>query len=314
MCLSRLAQLASMGESWMRYKHNRFQQLRGFYYAARAKSISKAAQKMGLSQPSVSQQIQSLEHEFGAQLFERRGPKIRLTRDGETFLELVRPLVEGIEGLADDFAARRSTLTHGSVSVAAGGSTIQYILPPYIESFVRQFPHIDLRLHNVTGKTGLKLLRAGEVDLAVGPMLDAPPDIRFHPLVTYEPMLIASLDHPLAKLRRITLKHIAQYPLILPPRDQSTYRFVEMVFAEHALQHDVKLEVGGYEVIKTYVKLGLGISIVMSHCLQGDEPLYAAPVSRWFPKRSYGLVLRKMQPISPATKCFISSMCPDFRF
>jgi DNA-binding transcriptional LysR family regulator len=101
--------------------------------------------------------------------------------------------------------------------------------------------------------------------------------------------------------------------LILPPRDQSTYRIVEMVFAEHSLQHEVKLEVGGYEVIKTYVQLGLGISIVMSHCLTGSEPLHTAPVGRWFPKRSYGIVLRKGRPLSPATQRFVQSMCPELK-
>jgi DNA-binding transcriptional LysR family regulator len=298
----------------MRYKHNRLQQLRGFYHAAQVKSISKAAERMALSQPSVSLQIQALEHDLKAKLFERRGPRIRLTRDGEVLLELVRPLVEGIEGIEEDFAARRDSLTRGSVSVAAGGSTIQYILPPFIDAFVQQYPSIDLRLHNVTGKAGLILLRAGEVDVAVGPMLDTPPDIRFEPLVEYEPMLITSVNHPLAQRPRITLKDIASYPLILPPRNQSTYRFVEMVFAEHSLQHDVRLEVGGYDVIKTYVRLGLGISIVMSHCLADADGLHARPVLRWFPKRSYGVVLRKGQRFSPATRRFIETLCPKFKW
>ena len=255
----------------MRYQHNRVQQLRGFYYAARANSITKAAQKLGLSQPSVSLQIQALERDLKTQLFHRRGPRIRLTRDGQTLLDLARPLVEGIDGLLESFAERRESPTRGSLSIAAGGSTLQYILPPTIERFVRDFPDIELHLHNVTGKAGLALLRGGEVDFAVGPMLDTPADIRFHPVVTHEPMLITSLKHPLAKRKSIRLKDIARYPLILPPRGQSTYRVVEMVFAEHSLEHDVKFEVGGYEIIKTYVKLGLGISIVMSHCLQENE-------------------------------------------
>ena len=80
----------------MPYQHNRLQQLRGFYYAARAGSISRAAEQMSLSQPSVSLQIQALESEFGTQLFERRGPGIRLTRDGETLLELAPSARENV--------------------------------------------------------------------------------------------------------------------------------------------------------------------------------------------------------------------------
>jgi DNA-binding transcriptional LysR family regulator len=294
-----------------RYKQNRLQQLRGFCYAARTKSISKAAEKMSLSQPSVSLQIKALELELGAKLFERRGPRIELTHDGQRLLELARPLVEAIDGLDEAFASLRESVERGTVNVAAGGSTIQYLLPPFVEKYTREYPHVDLRLHNVTGKAGLTLLRDGDVDFAVGPMFDTPADIEFHPLVTYEPTLITRRDHPLASQPRVTLKDIAKYPLILPPKEQSTYRVVEMVFTEHALEHDIKLEVGGYDVIKKYVELGLGISIVMSHCLTGADHLHSVPLGRWFPKRTYGVVLRKGRPLSPAAERFVEMIRPE---
>lgn len=294
-----------MATSATRYKQNRLQQLRGFCYAARSQSISKAAEKMFLSQPSVSLQIKALERELGTQLFTRRGPRIELTHDGQRLLELARPMVEAIDGLEERFAVLRESAERGTVNIAAGGSTIQYLLPPFVEKYTREYPQVDVRLHNVTGKAGLLLLRDGEVDFAVGPMLDTPPDITFHPLVTYEPMLITRLDHPLAKKKRISLKDIAKFPLILPPKSLSTHRFVESVFAEHALDHDVKLEVGGYDVIKKYVELGLGISIVMSHCLTGADHLHTVSLGRYFPKRMYGVVLRKGKPLSPAAERFV---------
>jgi DNA-binding transcriptional LysR family regulator len=300
-----------MADSPGRYKQNRLQQLRGFCYAARTKSISKAAEKMHLSQPSVSLQIKALETELGTQLFTRRGPRIELTHDGQRLLELARPLVESIDRLDENFASLRDSADRGVVSIAAGGSTIQYLLPRVVEKFTHECPQVDVRLHNVTGKAGLALLREGEVDFAVGPMLETPPDIKFHPLVTYEPMLITRHDHPLAAQSRVTLKDIAKYPLILPPKNQSTYRVVEMVFAEHSLEYDVKLEVGGYDVIKKYVELGLGISIVMSHCLTGADHLHSVPLGRWFPKRTYGLVLRKGAALSPAAERFVEMMRAD---
>jgi DNA-binding transcriptional LysR family regulator len=294
-----------------RYKQNRLQQLRGFCYAARAKSISRAAEKLSLSQPSVSLQIKALERELDAKLFNRRGPRIELTHDGQRLLELARPLVEAIDHLDDSFAALRESPDRGTVNIAAGGSTIQYLLPPFVEKYTHDYPQVDVRLHNVTGKAGLALLRDGEVDFAVGPMLDTPPDIEFHPLVTYEPKLITRPDHPLARRTRVTLKDIAKYPLILPPKTQSTYRFVESVFTEHSLDHDVKLEVGGYDVIKKYVELGLGISIVMSHCLTGADHLHSVPLRRYFPKRTYGLVLQKGKQLSPAAAEFVRTIRED---
>lgn len=299
-----------MAKKAVPYKQNRLQQLRGFCYAARHHSFSKAAELLYLSQPSVSLQIKALEREMGAELFERRGPTIRLTHDGEQLLELAKPLVDGIDHLEDAFEARRDSVDRGVVNIAAGGSTIQYILPPYVERFMHLYPQVDIRLHNVTGKGGLVKLREGEVDFAVGPMFDAPLDLTFQPVVTQEPMLITSLDHPLARRKRITLKDVCKYPLILPPKEQSTYRFVEMVFNDHALEYDVKLEVGGYDVIKQYVRMGLGISIVMSHCLGDDDRLHAVPMGRYFPKRPYGVVLRKGRELSPAAEQFVGTLLP----
>jgi DNA-binding transcriptional LysR family regulator len=294
-----------------RYKHNRLQQLRGFCCAARTKSISRAAEKLLLSQPSVSLQIKALELELGTQLFQRRGPRITLTHDGQRLLELARPLVDAIDSLEESFSSLRESDDRGIVSIAAGGSTIQYLLPPFVEKYTREHPQVDVRLHNVTGKAGLELLREGEVDFAIGPMLDTPPDITFHPIVTYEPMLITRLDHPLAKKKQVTLKDVAQYPLILPPKNLSTHRVVESVFAEHELAHDVKLEVGGYDVIKRYVELGLGISIVMSHCLSGADHLHTVSMRRYFPTRTYGVVLRKGKALSPAAIRFVETLRED---
>jgi DNA-binding transcriptional LysR family regulator len=295
-----------------RYKHNQLQQLRGFLHAANYNSFSKAAKKMHLSQPSISLQIQALERDLGAQLFERHGPRIELTFDGQQLLKLAKPLVEGIEHLGESFDSVRESVDRGAVSIAAGGSTIQYILPPFVDAFAHAHPQVDIHLNNATGKSGLAALREGEVDFAVGPMLDAPPDIVFHPIKTYETMLVTRLDHPLAKRKRISLKDISKYPLILPPRTQSTYRLVESVFASHSLDYDVKLEVGGYDVIKKYVQLGFGISIVMSHCLTENDTLYCMPVGRYFPKRTYGVVLKKNKKLSPPARQFVQ-MIREFK-
>jgi len=302
-----------MVHNTLRYKQNRLQQLRGFCYAARARSISKAAEMMYLSQPSVSLQIKALERELDAKLFERNGPRIRLTREGETLLELAESLVDGFDALDEEFFARRDSLQRGVVAIAAGGSTIQYVMPPFVERFMADYPKVDVRLYNVTGKAGLEFLRDGEVDFAVGPLLEQPDDIAFHPFVSYDPVLITAKDHPLAQRKRITLKDISQYPLILPPKHLSTWRLVEFVFAEHNLQYEVKLEVGGYEVIKKYVQLGMGISIVTNICITENEDLFVYPVEKYFPQRTYGVVLRKGKALAPPARKFIETMQPSLK-
>ncbi|MGE5153080.1 MAG: LysR family transcriptional regulator [Bdellovibrio bacteriovorus] len=298
--------------SQIHYKQNRLKQLRAFCHAARTGSVSAAADKIFLSQPTVSLQIQALEREFDTILFERRGPKIRLTPEGQLLFQMAEPLVEGMDKLHDAFAVQCGRVDQGVLNIAAGESTILYILPEPVRTFVESYPGIELRLHNVTGRDGLAMLRADEADLAVGSMLEVPDDIHYRPFVTYRPTLITPLDHPLAGRDSVTLEEVAPFGLILPPRHLSTWRLVDLVFRQHNLSYRVTLEAGGWEVIKKYVELGLGISIVTDVCLTGNERLSRIPIDQYLPKRSYGIVQRRGKFLSPQTKCFLKILDKAF--
>ncbi len=294
------------------YKQNRLKQLRAFCHTAQTGSISKAAEKLFLSQPSVSLQIQALERELEITLFERRGPHIKLTPEGEILYDLAQPMVQGIDTLPETFSAYFGKMEMGALNIAAGESTILYILPNAIHQFAEEYPGINLKLQNVTGRDGLALLRSDQVDFAVGSMLEVPDDISYHPLFTYNPTLITPLDHPLAGKKEVKLSDISPHGLILPPRHLSTWRMVDLVFSQNSLSYRVALEAGGWEVIKKYVELGLGISIVTDVCLTGEEKIARIPLDRYFPKRSYGLVLRRNKHLSPQAKRFIDVLDPDF--
>ncbi len=286
-------------------RHNRLHNLRSFCLAAQYGSISKAAELTSLSQPTVSLQIQSLEQEFQTALFHRRGPKIRLTSDGQALYDLARPLVEGIDALPSALSASRQGLASSRLDIAAGEATILYILPEIIREFAHGHPTVEFRLHNVRGGEGLKLLRNDAVDFAVGSLIGVPDDIAYDPAFSFDPMLITPPGHPLTRLSRVTLKNVSEHPLILPPQHLTTWRVVDYAFRKYHLTHRVVLESGGWEVIKRYVELGLGISIVTGICLTGKESLAAIPFGRYFPKRTYGIVLRKGRLLSPQASQFI---------
>jgi len=290
-----------------RYKQNRLQQLKGFCSVVETRSVSKAANRLSLTQPTVSLQVQSLERDLRTTLFERHGPKIELTFEGELLYELARPLVEGFTALDQNFEDRRNNVEQGRLAIAAGESTIHYVLPRAVQRFSSEHPKISLALNNVTGQQGLQQLRDRLVDFCVGPILDTPADIVFEPVVAFDPVLITALGHPLSKLRKVSLRHISQYPLILPPRHLSTWRQVEMVFLQHRLPYEVRLEMGGWEVIKRYVELGMGISIVMNVCLTGRERLEVISANKYFPKRVYGIVQLKSRALSPQARDFIAT-------
>lgn len=287
------------------YKNNRLKQMRAFCEVVRSGSVTVAAQHLFLSQPSVTLQIQAMERELGVTVFERRGPVLKLTPDGEALYALAEPLVKGIDGLQENFAAQHGKLDSGDLNICAGESTILYILPEAVKRFVAAYPRIRLKIHNETGRDGLKMLRADEIDLVVGSMLDVPDDITYQPVVTFDPALITPLDHPLAQHENVTLEQVSQYGLILPPHHLSTWRMVKYVFQQHNLNFTVTLEAGGWEVIKKYVELGMGISIVTDICLTGNEKLARIPLKQYFPQRGYGLVLRKGRFLSPQARKFV---------
>jgi len=287
------------------YKQNRLKQLRAFCQAAQFGSISEAADRLYLSQPTVSLQIQALERELETVLFERRGPKIRLTPEGDTLYKLAQPLVEGMDKLQETFAAACGKLESGELDIAAGESTILYLLPEPMRLFAERYPEIRLKLHNVTGRDGMALLRADQVDFAIGSLLDVPEDVSYQPVVNFGPVLITPLDHPLAGRESVTLHDISPFGLILPPQHLSTWRMVDLVFKQHDAGYKVTLEAGGWEVIKKYVEIGLGISIVTDLCLTGRERIARIPLGEYFTDRSYGIVLRRGKFLSPQAKRFL---------
>jgi DNA-binding transcriptional LysR family regulator len=294
------------------YKQNRLKQLRAFCNAAQTESVSEAAERLFLSQPTVSLQIQALEREFETMLFERRGPKIRLTPEGKTLYKLAQPLIQGIDGLHETFIAKCGSLESGELNIAAGESTILYVLPDAMRNFSNSYPKIRIKLQNVTGRDGMSMIRADQVDFAVGSMSEVADDIFYHPVVSYKTVLITPEDHPLANKESVTLQDISPYGLILPPRHLSTWRMVDLIFNQHNLKYRVNLEAGGWEVIKKYVEQGLGISIVSDVCLSGNEKLKRIPLDDYFPDRGYGIVMRRGKFLSPQAKRFIEMMDPEF--
>ncbi|MGB0134433.1 LysR family transcriptional regulator [Dokdonella sp.] len=294
------------------YKGNRIKQLRAFCYTVKFGTLTRAAEALFLSQPSVSLQLGALESELGCSLLERRRRRVTLTHEGQVLYELARPLVEGLEGLDEAFLAQTRGPGQTTLDIACGNSTIQYLLPEMVAAFRARHPDVHLNLHNVTGTDGLALLRSDEVDFAVGSMVDVPNDLSYEALHHFDPLLITPPDHPLASKTTITLEDLSPYGLILPPKRLTTYRLVDLVFQKGKVPYDVAIEVGGWEVIKQYVAMGLGISIVTGMCIRDAdrEHLAVRNLRSYFPQRSYGVVVRKGKVLGAEARAFIDLIRP----
>ncbi|WP_434990478.1 LysR family transcriptional regulator [Xanthomonas melonis] len=295
------------------YKSDRLKPLRAFCQTVRLGSVSRAAEALFVSQPAVTQQLQALERDLGVALFERSGRRLAPSREGQLLYDMVLPLVENLDGLEASFREKVRGLDAGELTIAANSSTILYLLPRIVENFRARHPDVRLTLHNAISADGTDLLREDAVDLAVGSMLDVPADLSYAPVYRFEQLLITPPDHPLARKASVSLQDLSPFPLILPPRRQVTYRLVDLIFQQARVPYTVALEVGGWEVIKQYVAMGMGISIVTAICLTDADRdrLATRSLKDFFPTRSYGVVVRKGKYLSPQARAFIELIQPD---
>ena len=260
-----------------------------FYHVARLRSVSKAARKLELGQPTVTTHLRKLEGEFGIILFDRIKRPIQLTSEGTLFYELVTPIVESIDTLKTqmDYTEGR-----GSFVVGAYPDIVSYHLPRPIRRFRNQFPDVKMRLVARSYANLIQLVKSGEVDLA---LCSAPPpddaSLEFSELFHYNVVLITAPRHELLQREQVTIEDMAKWPLILNSPESMSRRRVEQKLREKGVAYDVVLEMDNTEMIKRYVAIGMGIAIVSDFTLHPEDHdrLAVVRLDHLFPAANMGI-------------------------
>ena len=266
-----------------------------FYHTAKLQSISEAARQLELGQPAVTKHLRNLEAEFGLTIFDRKRPMrpMTLTPDGATFLKLVIPIVESVEALKTQLAYPEQ---RGSFVVGAYPDLVMHHLPRAIQSFLRLYPEIKIRLRARPHLPLVQLVKAGEVDLA---LCSRPPaddtSLQFLQLFEYNLMLITPIEHELPEGRRIRLKAIATWPLILFGQESNTRLMVERALRDQGISYNIILELDNTELIRRYVEIGKGVSICADFALHpGDhEKVRMVGLDHLFPNSDIGICTLK---------------------
>lgn len=295
---------------------NYIKELRAFVVTCQQGNMSKASEVLCTSQPTMSLQIKKLENELNVRLFERHGPRLVVTAEGETLYRLALPLVQGIDHIKEEFQAQKSDLSTGHLSIAAEESTMLYTLSDAIETFVKEYPGVRLELVTVRGNASSNLVKSDEVDLAVASLLDVSSNINYTPFVSYSPVLLTPLDHPLAKKKSVSISDIQGSNLILPPANSSSGRLLKMLFGLNGVDYNVVIEAAGWEVIKTYVGRGLGVSVATQICISetDKEKLAIIPFNKQYPDRKFGVLTRKGKVQSLTSQRFIEILYQQYDF
>ena len=296
----------------MFHKRDRLRQLRAFCRAARLGSITKAAESLGISQPAVSLHVRELENELEAILFDRSGPRISLTYAGKCLYEFAEPLVKGMDSLSVNFMEMLDDQITGHVHMAASHTGVSFVLPPYFKRFRDRYPGVTLSVRSCQIYDGVKLLLGDEVEFAFGVGDSyAQEEIDFHSVTTYQMVLIAGADHPLADRESVSPHEAAAWPAIVPTPGSHGRQYSDTATRQYGIDLKVAIEVGGWDTIKHYVVSGLGIAVVPSLCLSETDSLSVIPLQKNLPERSYGVFTRRGKFLTPPARRLVEMLTPS---
>jgi DNA-binding transcriptional LysR family regulator len=278
--------------------------LKGFLAVCRHGSFTEAANTLFLTQPAVSQQVKSLEDEFGTKLLEKRGKGFRLTPAGEEVRTGAEDVFSRIDRMVEAVDEIKG-LIRGRLSVAAGDTIVMYMFPGWMKKFTGKFPGIDLYLAGQISADVEEMVRRGECDLGLITMPPSSSDLASEMLPSEELCLILPGDHPVAEKKRIDLKTITGLPRIALGRRSKTRRLIEDAFASKGLEWKPLTELNGFEIIKRYVAAGLGAAIVPRMALKQGEGYAIRNLPRSFPKQELGIIYRKDQYLTKPMQALI---------
>lgn len=280
-------------------------QLRGFVMVARTGSFTRAAEALYLTQPALSLQVKALEAAVGEQLFERRGGGLLLTPAGYILLRRAEQMMGLLDQAEEEIAALRG-LERGRLSIGTNDSYALYLLPDVVRLYRERFPGVELRLTNSCSTQVASMVADGEVDfgLVTLPLEQAP--VQARPLLWREDVLACAPGHVLCAQPDLGLEQLAAYPLLLLDRGSSR-SLLDRLFEEAGLTPRIVIELASVEVIKRYVEIDLGISIIPRFAAEREIASGSLHVTRlsWLPPRAIGLIQRRTGYLSPAASKFV---------
>ena len=239
--------------------------------ARRNLNLTETAKALHTSQPGVSKAIIELEEELGIEIFARHGKRLkRITEPGQHVLqsiELIMREVGNLKKIGEQF----STQDSGTLSIATTHTQARYVLPLPVAKLREKYPKVNISLHQGAPDQVAKMLLDDTAEIGIATeSLSAYEDLVTLPCYEWQHVLVLPLDHPLAAKDNLSLADIASEPLITYHPSFTGRSRIDQAFAAKKITPRIALEAIDSDVIKTYVRLGLGIGIVAEMAVQDD--------------------------------------------
>jgi DNA-binding transcriptional LysR family regulator len=284
--------------------------LRIFYYAARERNLTKAAEALFVTQPAVTMQIKALEQYLEVPLFRKRGKFLELTDEGNVlykYAEKIFGVVDEMEHALKGFAS----LTHGSLIIGTTRSFARYLMPRLLSGYQEKFPGIKVSLEVGSSSEIAEGVAAFKYDLAIIGRIPLPGKVKAIPFKPEEFCVVASPYHPLAKKGAVSWQELEKEPIIIREPGSGSRHFMLSLLASHGVKPSVALEAGSVEFIKEYVIQSRGISFLYKPEIEreaqmgllkalnlGDGPLYIETI----------VVVPDGVTLSPASRAFLEQV------
>ncbi len=243
-----------------------FQQLRSVRETARRGfNLTEVANALFTSQPGVSRQIRELEEELGIDIFERNGKRLTgLTEPGKEVLLIVERLLleaENLQRAGETYSGK----TTGTLSVAATHTQTRYVLPSAVQRFRAAFPHVRIALQQSAPEHIAEWVMSGKADIGIATEgLSRFDGLVSFPCYEWHHVIVVPDGHPLLDLKKVTLEHLASYPLVTYDQGFTGRGHIDDAFSAKQIAPDVVLTAMDSDVIQQYVSMGLGVGLVAS--------------------------------------------------
>lgn len=279
-----------------------------FYYVAKYGRFTKAAEKLCITQPAVSQAMKHLEQDLAVSLFYRTQKGMRLTREGEELFAYIKSGYETILQGERKIKEMRD-LSCGEIRIGASDMTLRFCLLPYLEKFHQEYPKVKLAVTNGPTPDTICQLLSGNIDFGVvSTPFSAKEEIDFRAVREIEDVVVAGNRFEALRGKTYCYDILSRLPIICLEENTSSRRFLDEYLEQNGVCVMPEIELATSDMIVQFALRNLGVGIVMKEFARKDldsGQLFEIQFEQAFPKRKIGIISKKRRPFSSAAEKFL---------
>jgi len=278
-----------------------------FYTVASCGNISLASQKLFISQPAVSKSIKKLEAVLGITLFSRNSRGVKLTEEGIVFYQYIERALNEIN-VGEKVIDKLKNKEIGTIKLGVSTTLCKHFLIPKLKRFIKEYPHIEVKIINKTPFETLKILENGELDLVI---ISEPPEKDFYNFIELseiQDIFVAEKDY----LQSLNIKNyndiFSSATLMLMESGNISRGYIDKYFKNNNIVIKPEIEVSNMDLLIEFAKIGLGVTAVIKNFIRNEleeGKLVEIPITPPIPKRNIGVVYHKNIPLSVAAETFL---------